>query len=99
MRIWRFSRGILKKKYVPPNKLGILAFQKKFNYQICIETLKTPQSLFQLHVVLIRNNQLYLRARDDDTPHINSRVNIIIWNTCIKRIAKLYYTISRTFKW
>ena len=46
-------------------KLGILAFQNLFNYQICLETLKTlksrtPQSLFQLYVVSTRNNQLGL---------------------------------------
>ena len=38
------------------NKLANLAFQNLFNYQICLETLKTlksrtPQSLFQLYVV------------------------------------------------
>ena len=60
------------------NKLGILAFQNLLNYQICLETLKplksrTPQSLFQLYVISTRNNQLYLRARADDTPYIKSR--------------------------
>ena len=73
------------------NKLAILAFQNLFNYQICLETLKTlksrtPQSLFQLYVVSTRNNQLYLRARADETPYIKSRVNI--WNNCIKLIAR-----------
>ena len=73
------------------NKLGILAFQNLFNYQICLETLKTiksrtPQSLFQLYVISTRNNQLYLKARADDTPYIKSRVNI--WNNCIKLIAR-----------
>ena len=73
------------------NKLGILAFQNLFNYQICLETFKTlksrtPQSLFQLYVVSTRNNQLYLRAKADDTPYINSRV--YIWNNCIKLIAR-----------
>ena len=70
------------------NKLGILAFQNLFNYQICLETLKTlksrsSQSLFQLYIVSRRNDQLYLsrararaRARADDTPYIKSRVNI-----------------------
>ena len=57
------------------NKLGILAFQ------ICLETLKTlksrtPQSLCQLYLISIRNNQLYLRVMADDTPYIKSRVNI-----------------------
>ena len=56
------------------NKLAILAFQNLFNYQICLETLKTlksrtPQSLFQLYVVSTRNNQLYFRARADETPY------------------------------
>ena len=63
------------------NKLGILAFQNLFNYQICLETLKTiksrtPQSLFQLYVISTRNNQLYLEARAN------------IWNNCIKLIAR-----------
>ena len=52
------------------NKLGILDFLNLFNYQICLETLKTlksktPQSLFQLYIVSTRNNQIYLRARAD----------------------------------
>ena len=73
------------------NKLGILAFQNLFSYQICLETLKTiksrtPQSLFQLYVISTRNNQLYLKARADDTLYIKSRVNI--WNNCIKLIAR-----------
>ena len=63
------------------NKLEILAFSKFIYYQICLETLKTvksrtPQSLFQLYMVSTRNNQLFLRARADDTPYIKSRVNI-----------------------
>ena len=37
-------------------------------------------------MVSTRNNQLYLRARADDTPYIKSRVNI--WNNCIKLIAR-----------
>ena len=54
------------------NKLGVLAFQNLFNYQICLENLKNlksraPQSLFQLYVLSTRNNQVYLRARADDT--------------------------------
>ena len=73
------------------NQLGILAFQNLFNYQICLETLKTlksrtPQSLFQLYVISTRNNQLYLMARADDRPYIKSWVNI--WNNCIKLIAR-----------
>ena len=68
------------------NKLVTLAFKNLFNYQICLETLKTPQSLFQLSVVSTRNNQLYLRDRADDSPYIKSRVNI--WNNCIQLIAR-----------
>ena len=37
-------------------------------------------------MVSTRNNQLYLRARADETPYIKSRVNI--WNNCIKLIAR-----------
>ena len=37
-------------------------------------------------MVSTRNNQLYLRARADDTQYIKSRVNI--WNNCIKLIAR-----------
>ena len=42
-------------------------------------------SLVYLYVVSTRNNQLYFRARADDTPYIKSRVNI--WNNCMKLIA------------
>ena len=81
------------------NKLEILVFQNLFNYQICLETLKnlksrTPQSLLQLYVVSTINNQLYLRARADDTPYIKYRVNI--WNNCIKLIARS--EVSTTLK-
>ena len=81
-------QGQKRKKYSslqPPPPINL------FNYQIRLETLKilksrTPQSLFQLYVLSTRNNQLYLRARADDTPYIKSRVNI--WNNCIKLIAR-----------
>ena len=56
-----------------------------------METLKTlksrtSESLFKLFVISTRNNQLYLRARADNTPYIKSRVNI--WSNCIKLIAR-----------
>ena len=37
-------------------------------------------------MVSTRYNQLYLRAKADNTPYIKSRV--IIWNNCIKLIAR-----------
>ena len=37
-------------------------------------------------MISTRNNQLYLRARANDTPYIKSRVNI--WNNCIKLIER-----------
>ena len=90
----RLGAEFFYKEHTKPlfNKLGILAFQNLFNYQICLKTLKTlksrtPQSLFQLYVISTRNNQLYLMARADDTLYIKSRVNYI-WNNCIKLIAR-----------
>ena len=41
---------------------------------------------FQLYMIPTRNNQLYLRARADDTPYIKYRVNL--WNICMKLIAR-----------
>ena len=86
--IQRLGAEFFCKEHTKPlfNKLGILAFQNLLNYQICLETLKTLklrtlQSLFQLYTISTRNNQLFLRARADDTPYIKSRVNI--WNNCI----------------
>ena len=43
-------------------------------------------------MVSTRNNQLYLRARADDTPYIKSRVNT--WDNCINLIARSETTIK-----
>lgn len=74
------------------HKLGILTFYNLYNYQLCIDTLKTIQSrtpncLYMLYSISSRKNStLLLHTNIVKGTYLSNRVNT--WNNCIKLIAK-----------